>query len=162
MRLARQGQENEFVTRYGDSGEDEFDGRGGTIPQRLLMMNGKLIREKIKDDPINASTRIAMMAGSPPRLANTFPVRPIWFYFEAKRNVITAASKGSSWYETAASAKPNPCSNWRIQTTERWCDHFPPRQRAPRASGDDKPGIAARIFKIAASSPTKIASPTRK
>jgi len=62
VRLARQGQENQFVTRYGDSGEDEFDGRGGTIPQRLLMLNGELVRERIKDDPFNASTRIAMMA----------------------------------------------------------------------------------------------------
>ena len=62
VRLARFGQQNEFVTRYGDSGEDEFDGRGGTIPQRLLMMNGKMPHEKIKNDPANASTRIAMMA----------------------------------------------------------------------------------------------------
>jgi len=62
VRLARQGQENQFVTRYGDSGEDEFDGRGGTIPQMLLLMNGELVRDKIKDDPANASTRIAMMA----------------------------------------------------------------------------------------------------
>jgi hypothetical protein len=62
VRLARYGQQNEFVTRYGDSGEDEFDNRGGTIPQRLLMMNGKMVHEKIKNDPANASTRIAMMA----------------------------------------------------------------------------------------------------
>ncbi len=61
-RFARLGQRNEFVTRYGDSGEDEFDGRGGTIPQRLLMMNGKLLHEKIEDSPFNASTRIAWMA----------------------------------------------------------------------------------------------------
>ena len=66
-RIIRSGQQNEFVTRYGDSGEDEFDGRGGTIPQRLLMMNGKLVREKIKDDPMNATTRIAWMAPDDPR-----------------------------------------------------------------------------------------------
>jgi hypothetical protein len=62
VRLARFGQQNEFVTRYGDNGEDEFEGRGGTIPQRLLLMNGKMVREKIKNDPSNASTRISMMA----------------------------------------------------------------------------------------------------
>lgn len=62
IRLAKQGQESQFVTRYGDSGEDEFDGRGGTIPQRLLMMNGNLVQEKIKDNPLNATTRIAWMA----------------------------------------------------------------------------------------------------
>ena len=56
-RLARFGQRNDFVKRYGDSGEDEFDGHGGTIPQRLLMMNGELLREKIKEGPFNASTQ---------------------------------------------------------------------------------------------------------
>src|SRR5439155_9601592 len=48
LRLARSGQENDFVKRYGDSGEDEFEGRGGTIPQRLLMMNGKMVRERVQ------------------------------------------------------------------------------------------------------------------
>jgi hypothetical protein len=67
VRLARYGQQNEFVTRYGDSGEDEFDSRGGTIPQRLLIMNGKMVYEKIKNDPANASTRIAMMAADDAR-----------------------------------------------------------------------------------------------
>jgi hypothetical protein len=62
FRLARFGQRNDFVKRYGDSGEDEFDGRGGTIPQRLLLMNGSLLHEKIKDSPLNASTQIGWMA----------------------------------------------------------------------------------------------------
>jgi hypothetical protein len=61
-RVIKLGQQNEFVQRYGDSGEDEFDGRVGTIPQRLLMMNGKLIDEKIQESPFNASTRIGWMA----------------------------------------------------------------------------------------------------
>jgi hypothetical protein len=62
IRLIKATQQNDFVQRYGDSGEDEFDGRVGTIPQRLLMMNGQLIDEKIKDSPFNASTRIGSMA----------------------------------------------------------------------------------------------------
>jgi hypothetical protein len=62
FRLIRAGQRNDFVQRYGDSGEDEFDGKGGTIPQRLLMMNGSLLAEKISDSPLNASMRIGMMA----------------------------------------------------------------------------------------------------
>ncbi|HEX5103597.1 MAG TPA: DUF1549 domain-containing protein, partial [Pirellulaceae bacterium] len=33
-------QTNNFVERYGDLGQDEFTDRAGTIPQRLLMMNG--------------------------------------------------------------------------------------------------------------------------
>ena len=49
-------------SRYGDSGEDEFDARGGTIPQRLLLMNGDLVRDKTKGELFNASAQIAMMA----------------------------------------------------------------------------------------------------
>jgi hypothetical protein len=61
-RLVKAAQQNDFVRRYGDSGEDDFDGRGGTIPQRLLLMNGQLVRDKINENPLNASTRIAMQA----------------------------------------------------------------------------------------------------
>lgn len=51
---------DEFVKRYGDTGEDEFDDRGGTIPQRLVMLNGQLVKERTKDDMVsNAATRIA-------------------------------------------------------------------------------------------------------
>jgi len=53
---------NDFVRRYGDTGEDEFDARGGTIPQRLLLMNGEIVREKIKDGFWSATTRIAELA----------------------------------------------------------------------------------------------------
>jgi len=67
FRLIRYGQRNDFVKRYGDIGEDEFDGRGGTIPQRLLMMNGSLVNEKIKDSPFNASTQISWMAADDAR-----------------------------------------------------------------------------------------------
>ncbi len=62
LRLMRFGQQNTFLQRYGDSGEDEFDNRGGTIPQRLLLMNGELVRERIKENPINASDRISFLA----------------------------------------------------------------------------------------------------
>jgi hypothetical protein len=54
--------EQDFVKRYGDTGEDEFDGRGGTIPQRLLLMNGELVKEKTKDGLFTAATRIGMLA----------------------------------------------------------------------------------------------------
>ncbi len=61
-RLMRFGQQNDFIKAYGDTGDDEFDDRGGTIPQRLVMMNGNLIRERINDGILNASSRIASMA----------------------------------------------------------------------------------------------------
>lgn len=52
-----------FVKRYGDSGEDTFDDAGGTIPQRLLLMNGNMISNNTGSNPlINASTRIGMLA----------------------------------------------------------------------------------------------------
>ena len=56
VRLVSYTGRNDFVRRYGDTGEDEFDARGGTIPQRLLLMNGEIVRERIKDDLFNAAT----------------------------------------------------------------------------------------------------------
>jgi hypothetical protein len=55
--------EREFIDRYGDAGADEFESRGGTIPQRLLMMNGELLRERFKENPIpTSSMRVAELA----------------------------------------------------------------------------------------------------
>ncbi len=52
-----------FVKRHGDLGEDEFNQEGGTIPQRLLLMNGEMVSEQIKPNPVmNASTRIGIVA----------------------------------------------------------------------------------------------------
>jgi hypothetical protein len=62
VKLARYTQENEFVKRYGDTGDDEFDGRGGTIPQRLLLMNGQMVKDRTKEDLANASGRISALA----------------------------------------------------------------------------------------------------
>lgn len=59
LKLLRQA---EFVREYGDLGENELQDRGGTIPQRLLLMNGKLASEAIAPSPINASARIAALA----------------------------------------------------------------------------------------------------
>jgi hypothetical protein len=62
-RLLRVGQSNDFVKRYGDAGQDEFSERGGTIPQRLLMMNGSLVKERTDQNIVlNASTRLALLA----------------------------------------------------------------------------------------------------
>jgi hypothetical protein len=56
-------QTNAFVQRYGDLGEDEFDDRGITIPQRLLMMNGELVNERTKTNLLfNASSQISTFA----------------------------------------------------------------------------------------------------
>ncbi len=55
-----------FVTQFGDPGEDEFSSGAGTIPQRLLLMNGKTVAERIKSDsPINSTARIALYSPDP-------------------------------------------------------------------------------------------------
>jgi hypothetical protein len=52
-----------FVKRYGDTGEDEFEDRGGTITQRLLMMNGNFVKDRTRSsDGANAAARIAAIA----------------------------------------------------------------------------------------------------
>jgi hypothetical protein len=55
----------EFVKRYGDSGEEEFAPQGGTIPQRLLLMNGELVKDKTKENLVaNAATQIGALAST--------------------------------------------------------------------------------------------------
>ena len=54
---------NDFTKAYGSRGEDEFFEQSVTIPQRLLMMNGQFLSERIDNNPImNAATRIAGLA----------------------------------------------------------------------------------------------------
>lgn len=63
FRLKRDIDVGNFVKRYGDSGEDTFEDGGGTIPQRLLLMNGNMISDNTNNNPfVNASTRIGMLA----------------------------------------------------------------------------------------------------
>jgi hypothetical protein len=62
VRLTTYTGRNDFVRRYGDSGEDEFDAKSGTIPQRLLLMNGEIVRDKIKDGLFTAASQIADLA----------------------------------------------------------------------------------------------------
>jgi len=62
LRLAGYGARTEFMKRYGDMGEDEFDNRGGTIPQRLVLMNGELVHDRTKEGIFSAATRIGWQA----------------------------------------------------------------------------------------------------
>ncbi|RCS46075.1 DUF1553 domain-containing protein [Bremerella cremea] len=62
-RLVTFGETNDFLKRYGDAGEDEFSQDAGTIPQRLLLMNGNLVKERTKDNFIrNAATKVSQLA----------------------------------------------------------------------------------------------------
>jgi hypothetical protein len=56
VQLQKFGGVNDFVDRFGDIGEDEFDQEATTISQRLLMLNGKLVREHAKSDPLLSAT----------------------------------------------------------------------------------------------------------
>lgn len=56
VQLQKFGGINDFVTRYGDIGEDEFEQESVTITQRLLMLNGELVREHGDANPLLNST----------------------------------------------------------------------------------------------------------
>jgi len=56
------GETQDFLQRFGDKGEDDFETDSVTITQRLIMMNGNLVTERTKVDLLaNAATRIADM-----------------------------------------------------------------------------------------------------
>lgn len=62
LQFIRFGEEQKFTERYGDAGGDEMQEQGGTIPQRLLMMNGELVDERLRDGPLAAAAQIAFLA----------------------------------------------------------------------------------------------------
>ena len=67
MRFIRNQQVGDFVERYGDMGEDEFENAGETIPQRLVMLNGNLVRESTDNEsPFTAAFRISKLATNDP------------------------------------------------------------------------------------------------
>ncbi len=54
---------NDFVTQYGDMGEDEFTTDSVTITQRLLMMNGNMLGELVNANPLlNTAAHVNMFA----------------------------------------------------------------------------------------------------
>ena len=62
IRTARLFDQDAFIRRYGDPGEDELRPSRDTITQRLLLMNGTLVREKVRATLFNASGLIAELA----------------------------------------------------------------------------------------------------
>ncbi len=67
VRLIALTSRNDFVRRYGDVGEDEFEDRNGTISQRLLLLNGELVESAVQDGLFNAVSRVAAQAPDAPR-----------------------------------------------------------------------------------------------
>ncbi|MGB7343294.1 MAG: DUF1549 domain-containing protein [Pirellulaceae bacterium] len=63
VQLQTLGSTNDFIKRYGDVGEDEFSTDSVTITQRLVMLNGNMLKEAVDFNPImNASSHIQMFA----------------------------------------------------------------------------------------------------
>ena len=64
FRIARTFETTNFVQRYGDAGELELEPEAQTIPQRLLLLNGQLVKQKaaVENMAVNASARIAALA----------------------------------------------------------------------------------------------------
>jgi len=60
-RLIRFGNTRDFARRYGDAGEDELRNRITTVTQRLVMMNGNIVNERIEPGLLNAAGRLARM-----------------------------------------------------------------------------------------------------
>ena len=70
--LLRYFNQNDFIRRYGDLGDDEFRDRGGTVTQRLLMLNGTLVKQRTSDNPFaNASNRILMVTNDNTKAVET-------------------------------------------------------------------------------------------
>ena len=69
-RLTKFEQQREFVARFGDPGEDEFKDRGETVTQRLLMLNGSMIDDRL-NNPLNAPLHLAALSPSLETAVNT-------------------------------------------------------------------------------------------
>lgn len=61
--LTQFGEQNDFVQRFGDPGEDEFQDRGETVTQRLLMLNGKMIDDRLANG-FNAPLHLSQLSPS--------------------------------------------------------------------------------------------------
>jgi hypothetical protein len=70
-RLLRRWHEVEFVKGYGNRGEDELQDPGGTIPQRLMLMNGERASLTGAAGPFNAAGRIASMSSTDEKCVET-------------------------------------------------------------------------------------------
>ena len=50
IRLKAFDQLREFIGRFGDPGENEFESRGETVSQKLLMFNGSMVSDRLKEN----------------------------------------------------------------------------------------------------------------
>ncbi|HEX3657751.1 MAG TPA: DUF1549 domain-containing protein [Pirellulales bacterium] len=58
-------EQNQFTARFGDAGDNELTDVGATIPQRLMLMNGEMVHNRTRNNPLqNASSQIALLAAN--------------------------------------------------------------------------------------------------
>ena len=113
--------QSEFVTRYGDRGEDEFSPQGGTIPQQLLMMNGELLKKRTEDNLIgNAATQIAALASTDEKAIET-----------ADLACLSAGRRGRNGPDFAERCKARAASN----VASGWRTCIGPYSTAPNSHG---------------------------
>ena len=53
--LRKYGEMTEFVSRFGDPGENEFEPSGETVTQKLLMFNGEMVNTRIGDESFSSA-----------------------------------------------------------------------------------------------------------
>lgn len=70
IQLTKFGQTLDFVSRYGDPGEDELLEKGETVTQRLLMLNGDMLKERLQD-PLSSVVKIALLSPDPETIVDT-------------------------------------------------------------------------------------------
>lgn len=70
IQLTKFGQTLDFVSRYGDPGEDELLEKGETVTQRLLMLNGDMLKERLQD-PLGSVVKIALLSPDPETMVET-------------------------------------------------------------------------------------------
>lgn len=114
IQLQKFGAVNDFVTRYGDIGEDEFEQESITITQRLLMLNGELVREYGESNPLlNSTSHINLFSRSDAEaieniylcVLNRFPDPEEVAIYTDRLNLAGAAANESDDAERSA-AKP--------------------------------------------------------
>ena len=102
IQLTKYGQTLEFVSRYGDSGEDELLEKGETVTQRLLMLNGDMLRERL-DNPLSSVVKIAMLSPDTETMVETIylavltrrPSRELKAYFTSQLDERNGNERGA-------------------------------------------------------------------
>jgi len=69
--LVRFGEESDFLTRYGDLGDQEFEQDGETVSQRLLLLNGEMATKRLRVEdglPFNSVIQIERLGRTPEQI----------------------------------------------------------------------------------------------